>query len=96
MKTIFKILAILVVAVLIGGTFYGAVTASSGTDQASALERPDDHDDEFEPRDREEPDEGFMFPAESIKSLLMITVVGALYLNLPKLVGKRKPQPLAS
>lgn len=95
MKTIFKILAILVVAVLIGGAFYGAVTASSGASPASALERPDLPDGEFEPAEREEFDEGFMFPAESIKSLLMISVVGALYLNLPKLIGKRKSLPQA-
>lgn len=95
MNTIFKILAILVVAVLIGGAFYGAVTAlSSGADQPSLPERPAPPEGEFEPRD-EEFEEGFMFPAESIKSLLMITVVGALYLNLPKLIGRRKSQPQA-
>jgi hypothetical protein len=51
MKTIFKVLVILVVAILVGGLFYGAVTASSsGTDQTAMSERPMPVDGEFERR----------------------------------------------
>lgn len=86
MKIIFKILAILVVAVLVGGLFYGTVTiASAGATQTSVSERP-------LPPDGEEFDGGIQFPVESIKSLAIISIVGALYLNVPKwIAGKRLP-----
>jgi hypothetical protein len=94
MKTIFHILIILVVAVLLGGLFYGAVTAFSfNTSQAQATDRPLPPEGEF---DRPSPDGetgSLQFPFDSVKNLLIITAVGAVYLNAPKLLGKRKPQP---
>ncbi|CAG0977693.1 hypothetical protein ANAEL_01547 [Anaerolineales bacterium] len=90
MKTLFRILVILTVAVLVGGLFYGAVTAaSSGADQPTSFEHPTDG--EFVPRDREEPD-GIAFPADALKNLVIITVISALYLNVPKWLGRKKPK----
>ncbi len=90
MKTIFRILIILTVAVLVGGLFYAFVTAaSSGADQPASFERPTDG--EFVPPDRDEPD-GIAFPADALKNLVIITVVGALYLNIPKWLGGKKPK----
>ena len=89
MKTIFKILVILVVAVLVGGLFYSMVTAtSSGADQSSISERP--IDSEFVRPDREEAG-GIQFPADAIKNLVIISVVSVIYLNITKWLGRRKP-----
>jgi hypothetical protein len=84
MNTIFKVLVILVVAILVGGLFYGAVTATSaGTDQTALSERPMPADGEFERPDRDEAG-GIQFPADAVKNLLIITVIAALYLNTSK------------
>ena len=101
MKTILKILLILVVAVMIGGAFYGAVTASSSrTDGATLQERPqpDDFplDGEFTPPDREDFDGGVQFPAEMVKNLVIMTVVATAYLNVTKYLGRKKPAMPAS
>ena len=89
MKTIFKILVILVVAVLVGGLFYSVVTAtSSSADQSSMPERP--ADGEFVRPDREEAS-GIQFPADAIKNLVIISVVSVIYLNVTKWLGRRKP-----
>jgi len=95
MKTIFKILVILVVAALVSGMFYGVVTAtSSGTDQSSMPERPADGefpiDSEFTLPDREDTG-GIQFPVDVIKNLLIISVVSMIYLNATKWLGRRKP-----
>jgi hypothetical protein len=95
MKTIFKILVILVVAVLVGGMLYGVVTAaSSGVDQSSIAERPTDGqfpaDGEFSPPDRDDLDGGIQFPADAIKNLAIISIVSVIYLNAPKLLGRKK------
>jgi hypothetical protein len=90
MKTIFKILVILVVAVLVGSLCYGTVTAvSSGTDQLSLPARPTDG--EFDRPDREEGAGGLQFPADAIKNLAIISIVGVIYLNAPKLLRRKKP-----
>lgn len=101
MKTILKILLILVVAMMIGGAFYGAVTASSsGTDGTILQERPqpDDFplDGEFTPPDRGDFDDGVQFPAEMIKNLVIMTVVATAYLNITKYFGRKKPAMPAS
>jgi hypothetical protein len=90
MKTIFKILVIVVVAVLVGSLFYGAVTAiSSGTDQLSMPARPTDG--EFDRPDREEGDVGgLQFPADAVKNLAIISIVSVVYLNAPKLLRRKK------
>ena len=90
MKTIFKILVILVVAVLIGGLFYGVVTASSsGTAQPSLSDRPLPPDGEFVP-DRDEDAGGPQFPAEAFKSLAIISTVSVIYLSSSKWLGRKK------
>jgi hypothetical protein len=95
MKTIFKILVILIVVVLVGGLFYGAVTAtSSGTDRLSMPERPADReipaDGGLVPPDREGAG-GIQFPADAIKNLVIISVVSVIYLNAIKWLGRKKP-----
>ena len=89
MKTIFNILVILVVAVLVGGLFYGAVTlTSSGTDQTLIQERPlpgdFPTDGEFSPPDRDESAGGVQIPVDMIKNLAIIVVVAVVYLNITK------------
>ena len=85
MKTIFKILVIVVVAVLVSGLFYGVVTAaSSGTGQTGLPDR------QFDRPDGGDRNSGFQFPTEAIKSLTIISVVGAIYLNYPKWLGRKK------
>jgi hypothetical protein len=90
MKTIFKILVILIVAVLVGGMLFGVVTAaSSGTQQSSIGEGPTDGQ---APRpDHEDDAGGIQFPADAIKNLAIISIVSAVYLNAPKLFGGKKP-----
>ena len=95
MKTIFNILVILVVAVLVGGLFYGAVSiTSSGTNQTSFEERPLPGDfpasGEFNPPDREEFDGGVQFPVEMIKNLAVISVVAVVYTMVTKFFGRKK------
>lgn len=90
MKTIFKILVIIVLAVLVGSLFYGVVTAiSSGTNQLSISARP--VDGEFARPDREGDAGGLQFPADSIKNLAIISIISIIYLNVPKLWKRKKP-----
>ena len=89
MKTIFKILVILVVGVLVGGLFYSVVTAtSSGTGQSSLTERP--ADGQFSPHDRESAG-GVQFPADAVKNLAIISIVSVVYLNATKWFSRKKP-----
>lgn len=95
MKTLFKILVILVAAVLVGGMFYGVVTAtSSSTDQSSMTERPSDGefpvDGEFAPPDREDDAGSMQFPADAVKNLAIISIVSVIYLNAAKWLGRKK------
>jgi len=89
MKTISRVIIILLVAALIGGLFYSVVNAgSASTSQTSISERPVG---DF-PLPDEDRDEGeISFPAESIKSLAIISIVGAVYLNVIKKISVRKP-----
>jgi hypothetical protein len=88
MKTIFNILVIFVVAVLVGGLFYGAVTlTSSGTDQPSVQERPTGGD--FPP-DRDGSSGEVQLPVDMIKNLAIISVVAVGYLNITKFFGRKK------
>jgi len=88
MKTIFNILVILVVAVLVGGLFYGAVTAtSSGANQASLQERPTGGD---LPPDREESAGGAQIPVDLIKNLAIISIVAVVYTTVTKFFGRKK------
>lgn len=95
MNTIFKILVILVVAVLVGGSLYGVVTATSQSSQSS--DAPSNgqlpSDGNFIRPDHDGESSGIQFPMDSIKNLVIITVVGALYFNVAKFLGKRKSIP---
>jgi hypothetical protein len=92
MKVIFKILVILVVAVLVGGLFYSAVTAtSSGTNQTSMSERPTDGDFPSDGvRPEREDDGAIQFPVDAVKNLVIISVIAAIYLNVGRLFGGKK------
>jgi hypothetical protein len=85
MKTIFKILVILVVAALVGGLFYEVVTAtSSGTNQSRPV------NEQFNRPDRGGEAGGIQFPTDSIKSLAIISLVSLIYLNAPKWLARKK------
>ena len=89
MKTISRMITILLVATLIGGLFYSAVSAgSSSTSQTSISERPTG---DFPQPDGDREEGGISFPAESIKSLAIISIVCALYLNVIKKFAVKKP-----
>ncbi len=95
MKTIFRILVILVLAAVVSGVFYGVVTAtSSGTDQSSRHERPADGefpaDGQMSHSGRGEAD-GMQFPADAIKNLAIISIVGAIYWNAVRWLGRKRP-----
>jgi hypothetical protein len=86
MKTIFKILVILVVAALVGGLFYGVVTASSsGSGQSRSA------NEQFGRPDRGDHANGLQFPADAIKNLAIISVVSVIYLNATKWLRRKKP-----
>lgn len=92
MKIIFKILVILVVAVLVSGLFYAVVTGtSSGGSQFLATERPTDG--EFAPRDRGGAGGGMQFPMDSVKNLLIISAVSLVYVQGSKLAKGRQSIP---
>jgi hypothetical protein len=89
MKTIFKILVIVVVAVLVGGMFYGVVTAASETNQFSGQERA--VNGEFNQFDHNESGGGIQLPVDSIKNFAIISFISAAYLNIVKIAGRKKP-----
>jgi hypothetical protein len=94
MKTMFKILVILVVAVLVGGLFYGVVTAtSSGTGQSSLTEGSANEqfttDSQFSPHDQEDVG-GIQFPADAVKNLAIISMVSVIYLNATRWLGRKR------
>ncbi len=95
MKTVFKILVILVAAVLVGGLLYGVVTATSQSSQfsdaPSSAQLPPDGN--FDRPDHDEVSSGIQFPVDSIKNLVIITVVGALYFHVAKFLNKKKSIP---
>lgn len=89
MKTIFRIIIILLVATLIGGLFYGAVSSgSSSAGQTSFSERPGG---DFARPDGDREHGGGGFPVESIKNLAIISIICALYLNFVKKPVVSKP-----
>jgi hypothetical protein len=95
MKTIFRILIILTLAALVGGLFYSVVTAtSSGVSQTSVKEGPAG---EFNPHGREEGTGGIQFPADSVKNLAIISIVGVFYLSVARLLnGKKLNMPVVT
>ncbi|MBL8078563.1 MAG: hypothetical protein JNM55_11420 [Anaerolineales bacterium] len=97
MNTVFKILVILVGATLVGGLLYGVVTVTSSsqspqfTEGSSSGQLPPDGN--FDRPDHDGESSGIQFPMDSIKNLAIISVVGALYFNAAKFLGKRKSIP---
>jgi len=100
MKTIFKILVILVVATLVGGLLYGVVTATSASQSPQFAEgSPNGQlppDGNFDRPDHDGESSGIQFPMDSIKNLVIISVVGALYFNAAKFLDKRKSIPASA
>ncbi|MFN8413902.1 MAG: hypothetical protein U0Z26_16090 [Anaerolineales bacterium] len=92
MKTLFKILVIIVVAVLVGGLFYGAVTTLSSSSGQSTVNGQFPPDGDFARPDRDNESGGFQFPFDAVKNLIIISAVGAIYLNAGKLFTKKKLQ----
>lgn len=89
MKMLSRIIIILLAATLIGGLFYGAVSAgSSSTSQTSISERPAG---DLPQPDGDNEEGSISFPAESIKSLAIISIVCVVYLNAIKKIGVKKP-----
>ena len=88
MKTIFKVLVILVVVLTVGALFYGVVTATSSGGVAGSLvhERPTGG---FRPGG-ERFSGGIQFPMEMIKNLLLISVIVAAYWNISKYFRSQK------
>ena len=88
MKTIFKVLVILVVVLTLGALFYGVVTATSSGGAAGSLihEKPTGG---FRP-DGERFSGGIQFPMEMIKNLLLISVIVAAYWNISKYFRSQK------
>ena len=87
MKTIFRILVILVVASIIGGLMYAAVSAAGNNTQTRTRDdlpgdRPAPPDGEFRPErdgDREGFEGGFMLPFGMVKSLVLMCIIGVPY-----------------
>lgn len=85
MKTLFRVLVILVVTAIIGGLMYAGVTASGSaatfTNFEEGQERPQRPDGaEFRPDgEREEREGGAGLPAGVIKALFLMTVAGGAY-----------------
>jgi len=95
MNTLFKILVILIVAIVVGGMFYGIVNiTSSGLDQSSIAERPTGEefsaDGELARPERIDDVGGILFPVEMIKNLAIISIVSLIYLNTSRLFGRKR------
>ena len=104
MKTIFRILVILIAAAIVGGIIFALVgnntsdTRSGFDKHGDAESRPGDNaearpNENLAPRperDREEFDDGFLFPGGVIKGLLVVSVVMVIWLNVGKLFSKVK------
>lgn len=101
MNTLFRVLIILVVAVIIGGLMYVGVSASNSSNNGfpefeGGRQRPEgsefrpegDHDGERGERG------GFGFPGGIIKALVLMTVAGSIYSGIVQ-VGKKSKQMLA-
>lgn len=101
MNTLFRVLIILVVAVIVGGLMYVGVSASNSSNNGfpefeGGRQRPEgsefrpegDHDGERGERG------GFGFPGGIIKALVLMTVAGSIYSGIVR-VGKKSKQMLA-
>ena len=103
MKTIFRILIILVVTSIVGGLMYAGVSAmgSATTNFEDGEGRPQlPEGAEFSP-DREEHEEregrdgGFGFPGGVIKSLVLMSIAGGIYSVIVQ-AGKKAKRAVAA
>ncbi|HAX68348.1 MAG TPA: hypothetical protein DCY14_01950 [Anaerolineae bacterium] len=89
MKTLFRILVILVAASIIGGLMYVGVNASGSSDTSTFEEgrrpqfNPDGDDNMFRPEGDERGEHGerggFGFPGGVIKALVLMSIAGGIY-----------------
>jgi hypothetical protein len=102
MKVIFRVLVILVVATLIGGAIFAAVSAggSSGNTQRGfeGGDRPALPNGEAPGNFRPDGDGGRSeggsgLPFGMVKGLVIITIIAAIYFNINKFFGKKKSIP---
>ena len=89
MKTLFRILIILVVASLIGGAIFAAVNGNGSASQRSSFQRPEG-DRPHPEGDHEGHDGGFGLPFGVFKSFAVISIIAVVYLNGTKWFSKVK------
>jgi hypothetical protein len=95
MKIISRILIILVVASLVGGAMYAAVSAGGNMTQTRTRGDFDGQRSpggEFRPDREGRPEGGVMLPFGVVKSLILTGIVAAIYFNTSKWWVKRKRQ----
>ncbi|MDD2921694.1 MAG: hypothetical protein PHQ36_05345 [Anaerolineales bacterium] len=91
MKTLFRILVILVVASLIGGVIFALVNMNdSASQQRSAFQRPEGERHRPEGGDRDRLGGSIFLPFGMIKNLAVISIIAAIYLNVGKLFAGKK------
>jgi hypothetical protein len=84
MKTLFRILVILVVTAIVGGLMYAGVSASGSStanfeDGEGRPQLPDGAEFRPEREEHEGRDGGFGFPGGVIKSLVLMSLAGGIY-----------------
>ncbi len=90
MTTLYRILIILVVAAIIGGAIYMAVSGGSAVSQQPPQMRSGDRP---RPEGGEDREGGDGLPFGVLKSLVIMSVASGVYLAGNKLLGK-KPKPV--
>lgn len=96
MKTLYRVLIILTVAVIIGGLMYAGVSASGSSANSGGFEEGGPHPPEgMEFRPGGDRDEGGLgFPAGMVKALVLMTVAGGIYSGIVWM-GKKAKNALA-
>ena len=101
MNTLFRVLIILVVAVIIGGLMYVGVSASNSSNNGfpefeGGRQRPEGS--EFRPEGDHDGEQGerggFGFPGGIIKALVLMTIAGSIYSGIVRM-GKQSKKTLA-
>ena len=84
MKTLFRVLIILVAASLIGGLMYAGVSASGPTTSLPNFEEGEERPElpegmEFRPEGGERDEGGLGFPGGVIKAIVLMSIAGGIY-----------------
>lgn len=88
MKTLFRILVILVVASLVGGAIFAAVNGGGTSSQGNSIQREDGRE---RPDGNERDQSSLLFlPFGMIKNLIVIAIIATVYLNAGKWLSKGK------